>query len=230
MSSPAPWSTLFTLDLELGRCVGIALPDHPEAAVDPARALLHPDEWRDADAFGPVRRATRIGGRLALRAALSDIGADTGAPLLADDRGAPVAPAGCVASVSHKRSVAVALAARSSDPIGVDVEILDRPRPQIAPRVLTERELRDWERLPEPERWPALLLRFSAKEALYKALDPHVRRYVGFHEVEVDATDDGALSAKLLFVPKDRPLLARGHWRRHGDLILTSFSVERAAR
>jgi hypothetical protein len=29
-------------------------------------------------------------------------------------------------------------------------------------------------------------LRFAIKEAIYKAIDPHLRRYVGFTEVELD--------------------------------------------
>ena len=36
-----------------------------------------------------------------------------------------------------------------------------------------------------------MTLRFSAKEAVYKAIDPWLRRYVGFREVEVELDAQG---------------------------------------
>jgi len=41
------------------------------------------------------------------------------------------------------------------------------------------------------ERGRAVTLRFALKEAVYKAIDPIVQRYVGFTEVELDVSDDG---------------------------------------
>lgn len=100
-----------------------------------------------------------------------------------DDRGAPVMPAGWLGSASNKAGHAAALVARddgSGARIGVDLEHAREPRQPIERRILTPREAaaitdrRDITRA------------FAIKEAIYKALDPFVRRYVGFCEVEVD--------------------------------------------
>ena len=59
-------------------------------------------------------------------------------------RGAPALPPGFVASISHKREIAVAIAARAEPTprttIGIDVEIPRSLRTDIAPRVLTPAE------------------------------------------------------------------------------------------
>ncbi len=114
------------------------------------------------------------------RAALRAAGIEAEVPR--DDRGAPVMPAGWLGSLSHKRAHAAALVApddRSGARIGVDLEDARAPRQPIERRILTPRELaaiadrRDITRA------------FAIKEAIYKAIDPFVRRYVGFLEVEL---------------------------------------------
>ena len=99
-----------------------------------------------------------------------------------DDRGAPVMPAGWLGSASNKGGRAAALVAPDDGAgarIGVDLEHARAPRQPIETRVLTARELaaitdrRDITRS------------FAIKEAIYKALDPFLRRYIGFLEVEL---------------------------------------------
>ncbi len=73
--------------------------------------------------------------------------------------------------------------------VGVDLEIDEgqsRARiDAIARQTLRPEEL---QALPDDDdlRRNAVLVHFSAKEALYKSIDPFLRRYVGFHEVSVD--------------------------------------------
>ena len=89
-------------------------------------------------------------------------------------------PAGWIGSASNKGEYSAALV-RSEDGsrIGVDLEHARAPRMPIERRVLTPREAaritdrRDITRC------------FAIKEAIYKAIDPFVRRYVGFLEVEL---------------------------------------------
>ena len=59
--------------------------------------------------------------------------------------------------------------------------------------MLTEAEQAEIASLAERDRAREVTVRFSAKEAIYKAIDPFVRRYVGFQEVEVDACTPAAV-------------------------------------
>jgi enterobactin synthetase component D len=140
-----------------------------------------------------VRQREWIAGRVALRAALEHQALDDGAAILRDDRGAPRTPERAVASLSHKGQWAAALAAprRHGCSLGIDLEQKAGPRVDIAARVCTQRELASLAPLGQAERGHAITLRFSAKEAVYKAIDPWLRRYVGFREVEVDLWPDG---------------------------------------
>jgi hypothetical protein len=45
------------------------------------------------------------------------------------------------------------------------------------------------------------MLRFSIKEAVYKALNPVLHRYISFLEVEVEPNLDGSADIKFLTLP-----------------------------
>jgi phosphopantetheine--protein transferase-like protein len=128
-------------------------------------------------------------------AALGAGDAEAARPILQTPRGGAGAPPGFVASVSHKREIAVAIAARAEPTprttIGIDVEIPRSLRIDIAPRVLTPVERAEIAGLDQVARDAEVLLRFAAKEAIYKALDPWVRRLVSFQEVEIAARRAG---------------------------------------
>ena len=184
----------FVRALPHGLCVGIALPEE-DAGSGAALGRLLPAERAHAEALAPARRTTFVGGRLALREAL--VRARLEAPaVLPDARGAPILPPGIAGSISHKRTLAVALVARGEATLGVDVELFDRlPRVDIARHVLADDELAEVTDVRQ------LLVRFSIKEALYKAIDPHVHRYVGFKEVSVRPSPDGQVAVALRLVP-----------------------------
>jgi 4'-phosphopantetheinyl transferase EntD len=200
----------FLLDLPFGTCVGVSL---PEGGAFDLPAELHPVETAFARALPEARRAGWVGGRVALRAALAAVAVEASEPILSTPRGAPLLPPGAVGSVSHKRTIAVALCAREADPratIGIDVEDLRPLRTDIASRVLTSDELAV---IPASgvERDAAVLLRFSAKEAIYKAVDPWVHRFVGFDEAIVARAEDGALSARLALTRGEGPFAVELH-------------------
>jgi 4'-phosphopantetheinyl transferase EntD len=221
----------FVLDLPLGICVGVSLP----AGEFALPAALHPDEEAFAGTLPEARRAGWVGGRVALRAALDRAQIEAPDPILATPRGAPLLPPGAIGSVSHKRVIAVALAARATTPaatLGIDVEEIRPLRADIAARVLTPEERAA---LPAdgPARDAAVLLRFSAKEAIYKALDPWVRRFVGFEEATVALAPGGGLAARLALPGNEGPFSVELHDARGGgdpDLILTVARIERARR
>jgi 4'-phosphopantetheinyl transferase EntD len=184
----------FARTVPFGRLVGVALPAADDDAGVAALALaLAPEEAAHARGLARPRRATFVGGRVALRAALAELGLDAEAagpvgPILPTPRGAPALPGGVAGSIAHKPALAVALAARAADGVtlGVDLEVDLPPRFDIAPRVLTEAERARVDALPTPARARAVLRAFAAKEAVYKAIDPWLGRYVGFRELEVD--------------------------------------------
>jgi enterobactin synthetase component D len=146
---------------------------------------LHPDEARRAAELRGARRTGFVAGRLAAARALARAGAPRVA-IASDARGAPCMPAGFVGSISHKGELGVSLAARDDGArIGVDVEAIQPVRDGIDRYVLTEDERA---RLPaDPEaRARAVLASFSVKESIYKAIDPFVRRWVGYHEATLE--------------------------------------------
>jgi enterobactin synthetase component D len=205
-----PFERRFLRELPFGTCVGVALPEAPGFELP---SVLHPEEAAFARALPDATRAGWVGGRVALRAALAALGVDAPAPILATPRGAPLLPPGAVGSVSHKRTIAVALAAREVTPratLGIDVEELRPLRADIARRVLTPEERAALPTESGP-RDAALLLAFSAKEAIYKALDPWLQRFVAFEEARVVREGNAGLTARLALAPGEGPFSVELH-------------------
>jgi 4'-phosphopantetheinyl transferase EntD len=221
----------FDLQLDHGRCVGVRIPGSDAALDGLIASHLAPGEQARAAGLPRPRRRTWAGGRAAMHEALARLGhprADVGT----DDRGAPVLPSGILGSITHKEALAAALvtdatAGGRDARVGVDLE-LDVVRSQdIASRVLTAGELEAIAPLDATERAREVLLRFSAKEAVYKALDPYVRRYVGFLEVEVSPREDGTAVVRPLLPDGEGPFAFEVRWRRFDGIVLTTARVER---
>jgi 4'-phosphopantetheinyl transferase EntD len=198
----------FRLRLAHGWCVGVTLPGAGEAGggdvgeiPEHVLAQLAEAERRHAETLPPWRRVTWIGGRLALRAALADASMDAGAAIaiLATARGAPSLPAGAVGSISHKDELAVGLAAPAADgwQLGVDVERIRAGRPDISRLALRPEERARLAPPGDPRRAEQVLSAFSAKESIYKALDPFVGRHVSYDEASVELRADGTAAAGL---------------------------------
>lgn len=211
----AGYGRAFAMELAHGHCVGVDIPDLRAAQImtqgrdaPPARSPLDvewpipvrglsPDERAHAKGLRGYRRPDYIAGRLALRAALAELGiaADT---IGATRRGAPDVPAGAVGSISHKRPFAIALAAHANGwTLGVDLERQQPTKTDISRRVLTDAELAELAALGFGDFGDRafqleVVRRFSIKEAIYKAIDPFVERYVGFREVTLHPPSDHA--------------------------------------
>jgi enterobactin synthetase component D len=215
----------FDLELAHGRCVGVRIPEAGAALDALAEAALWPEERARAAALPVPRRRTWIGGRVAMREALVRLG-EAPAPVPTDDRGAPVLPPGIAGSITHKEGLAAALVARESTArVGVDVE-LDVVRSQdIASRILTPAERAETAHLDASDRAREVLLRFSAKEAIYKALDPFVRRYVGFGEVAVSPRGDGTAAVTPGLRAGEGPFVIEVRWLRFEGIVLTTARV-----
>ena len=155
---------------------------------DYARELL-PGERVGVGRMGDVRRAEYSSGRRVARQALSLLGVRDWA-VTARGR-VPVWPRGIVGSITHSRTLALAMVGRRDDVagIGVDLELERRVTDEIAWRVLLRRE-----RAVEKGRYTML---FAAKEAVYKAVNPLVGEYLAFADVEVSANADGTYRAAM---------------------------------
>ena len=170
---------------------------------DHTRELL-PGERAGLARMGDVRRREYSSGRRVARQALKLLGTPDVA--VTTHGRAPVWPPGIVGSITHSRTLALAMVGRSNDVagIGVDLELEGRVTDQLAARVLLDRER---ERVAEND-WPTML--FAAKEAVYKAVSPLVGEYLEFADVEVSASTDGTYRAAMTRPGKSKTAVAAG--------------------
>lgn len=216
------FARLFEAELPHGLCVGLRLdPD-----VDPSATAMvapHPREAEMAASMSSqMRSLTFCGGRAALREAMRARGLPECDAIGRSGHGAPILPAGLLASISHTHGVAAALIGECSPEavgghspgsgtqgraVGLDVEDVRRAFSlRIASRVLTAREVEAAAReraAGELERAP-VLLRFSLKEAAYKALSQLELGNVGWHSLSLTPSADGSVS----YVWEDRGMRA----------------------
>ncbi|HEX4452597.1 MAG TPA: 4'-phosphopantetheinyl transferase superfamily protein [Kofleriaceae bacterium] len=173
----------------------IALVELPEDELDAALARLPAGERARAAELSPIRRHDFVAGRTALHAVVGAV------EVTISDRNAPLV-AGWTCSISHKGTRAAAIAAPEGNGfVGIDLELAAAPKLDITKRVITERE---------PRVTGAELIRvFAIKEAIYKAIDPIVRRYVGFLEVELI---DGAVVSEMPVAVETWSIERDGHW------------------
>ncbi|MBO85430.1 MAG: hypothetical protein CL927_08730 [Deltaproteobacteria bacterium] len=200
--------------------MGVSLPPDGAAPDEQVLQKLHPDERIAASAHRGFRLASFVGGRLAAHGAIQGLGGPFTA-LHSDTRGAPVPPEGTSLSITHKRRMAIAIAARSElGVLGLDLEDLEPERPGIAKRILRAEEQERIERLPPERQWTAIVLRFSIKEAIYKALAPKLQRYIGFEEASVALHTDGHANIDLHLTsgPTPEHIEARFMWMERAVL------------
>ena len=198
---------------------------NPESATvlggiaDHQRSLL-PAERLAAPRASDARAFAFSSGRRVAREALRLIGVIDW-PITRQGR-APTWPSDVVGSIAHSRTLALAAAARTTafSGIGVDIETPGRVTPRLAERVLTPTER---SHLPAPE-WRTAL--FSAKESVYKAVNPQTGEYLALGDVEI--TFDGCTfqahttrpcaSSPVVAAGEGAVVRANGHW-------LTIFAV-----
>jgi 4'-phosphopantetheinyl transferase EntD len=154
------------------------------------------------------------------RLALDELDVPRG-PILNNEDRSPRWPDGVIGSLTHTDiwcGVALAKREHAALSLGIDMERLGSVSPEVERRIFTERELRD-NRSVDPS------IRFSAKESLYKAIYPLVRRFVGFGEVEIELTTAREFVVRIVS-PELRAELARvrlnGVYATRGQLCCTA--------
>ena len=204
-----------------GLIAAVNIPDAPDPAPEEVLETLPTEESDYARTLKGYRQVQFVGGRIAAREAAKQLRIDL-PPMLSDARGAPICPPEICVSVSHKKTLALAMVCLKGDfTLGVDLESYGPQRMGIAKKVLTPEEQTENQRIEDKDRqWIDVLMRFSIKECIYKAVDPFVRRYVGFDEAQVRPGLDGTAQVKLLLRDEEGPFwaTARYEWL-HGHLV-----------
>lgn len=220
---------LFDLQLPEGRCIGLQLAeDDAEMALEGwsnashwIHECLHPDEVKYGQQQTVAVRKSFLLGRMALRMASGNE-----QPCLKDQHGRPTLPPSHMGSISHKGNLGVALIAPSCPrtSVGVDVELCVTNRRSIAPKVLTGREISSLGQLEGLSMEEEVLLRFSLKEAIYKAAHPLIHQYVSFQEAEVTPVDDGTATCvwNLKSGAHTKFTTVTAHWRKIDKYFLSS--------
>jgi len=116
--------------------------------------------------------------------------------------------------------------------IGIDLERIDDGRgKRIARKILTENEQKNLGGLEEigVSSEEEVMLRFSLKESVYKAMHPILCQYVGFQEAEITPFPDGTAEVMLNLTSNAHEQLGivvqSASWKKVGDFFLTSASV-----
>lgn len=206
-------------------CVVVRSPTPTEFEFDLSHNYTHEEyDVNDEEiAFGRVKEQHNkarlnkfLGGRVALRRALKGIQAVSCPSILRDDYGAPTLPMEITGSISHKDDLAVGVARVDSvGRIGVDIEhTYNKAASRLWGRILTKNEQSQLGTLPGVSLEEEVLLRFSLKEAGYKAIHPFLKRSVDFSEVEVNPLSDGTANVNF-FLHSGETFSYKACWQKY---------------
>lgn len=213
--------------------IGRLLPEcvaHAEAYEDLARSTLFPDELAQIAHAVDKRRREYATVRRCARLALDALGVAP-APLVADERGAPLWPPGIVGSMTHCDGYRAAAVARTSDlrSIGIDAEPHEPLPPTILPMIARQEDramVAGLAAIDSDVHWDRLL--FCAKEAIDKAWFPLARRWLDFAEAAVRLDPTGTFAADLVGtwvdVDGERITSFHGRWQVDRGLAMTAVA------
>jgi enterobactin synthetase component D len=131
------------------------------------------------------RQAEFFAGRYAATIALRCLGVDKpNTTIEVGEHGSPIWPKNVRGSITHTQSISACIVSLDCDQhfLGIDIEnwLSKELYDQLSSSIINEQEalyIRKSNLLPEK----ALTITFSAKEALYKAIYPHVKKFLDFH-------------------------------------------------
>lgn len=154
-----------------------------------------------------VRKNDFIAGRICAFKASAKLGVSLLALPIAEDRG-PLWPHQLSGSISHSKKMAISCVARREEffSLGIDAEEIISEQIDVAQQIASCNELS----LVKDKL--ALTILFSAKEALYKAIYPLVKKYIDFKEVELTQIDFTQNTFSLRAVSKNLQDLGFDHF------------------
>jgi enterobactin synthetase component D len=154
-------------------------------------------------------------------------------PLERDDAGAPCWPDGVTGSITHTNGFASAAVAwtRDAASLGIDVErTMPAPQAQKVARVIASAgEVAIAERATS-DAATAVTVVFCAKEAVFKALHPLVRRRFGYADVRVIGMDPASLTFDVQLVTTQSPSFTsgtalRGRYATVGEWVHAGLAI-----
>ncbi|TCW00469.1 4'-phosphopantetheinyl transferase family protein [Biostraticola tofi] len=194
-----------------------------------ARGIALPESIASASV---KRRAEYLAGRILCDRLLAEFGYPGFVLLPGEDR-APCWPENLYGAISHHASTAVALVGKRSENgiggVGIDIETLIAPAKALELWSgiinVAERQYLDTLSLPFAV---SLTLAFSAKETLFKALYPSVRRYFDFLDAQVIDLTASHITLQLLVGLS--PEVTAGMrfecaYARHAEDVITLLSL-----
>ncbi|MGL6258959.1 4'-phosphopantetheinyl transferase family protein [Vibrio sp. WXL210] len=146
------------------------------------------------------RQAEYLAGRYLAKSALQRLGCNE-VHVGRTEQGEPLWPEGIAGSITHSRGYAVCVVALAAAPglsIGLDIEALIEPEvyQHFLGVVITQDEEREMS-ASCIEKNVLYTLVFSAKESIFKALFPQVRRYFDFLDVSLVCINGDSISFRL---------------------------------
>lgn len=187
--------------------------------------LLPPEEQALVRHAADRRKADFGDSRWCAHQAMSQLSYDQ--PILRGERGMPLFPAGLIGSLTHTEGFRAALVGRSSRwrSLGIDAEPAQWLPEGVFHAVASPEERRRINALAQQEGIEHLdKVLFSAKEATYKAWFPLARRFLDFHQAEVDIRPDGTFISYLLVRPVPMPFI-EGRWIIRKGYVVTIAGV-----
>jgi 4'-phosphopantetheinyl transferase EntD len=196
---------------------------------------LHPLEAAFIAGAAPKRRSEFATGRQLARNALARLDVhDT--PLLPDADRAPRWPAGIVGSLSHTVELCAVAVQRSCalQSIGLDLEPAEGLPPEIQSHVLTGPEHAALRAKTRNAAEMALMGRlvFSAKECFYKCQYPLTRRFLDFHDVELelDLERQSFLARPAVDLGLSERTQFAGRWQQDSGHWMTAMALPAAEK
>lgn len=144
-----------------------------------------------------------------------------------EDR-APSWPEGVAGSITHcDTRVLVAMTERARGTVGVDIEHRQGLARELWKTVFSKSEVARLDaHFDDASRGRMALVLFSAKEALYKAQYPITRKFMGFHELEVELVPDGGEAGALRCTFQNDVRAETGHGFAHQDTVLGRYRLD----
>jgi 4'-phosphopantetheinyl transferase len=125
-------------------------------------------------------------------------------------------------SISHRAGLAACLVAGPEAAVGCDVELVEGRSEGFLADYFTDREVATVKAAPPSRRALLVVLMWSAKESMLKALHTGLRSDTRSVEVEPDAAQDlGERWQALLVRERASGRRCTGWWRRHASHVLT---------
>ena len=190
---------------------------------------LRPEEASAVGRAVEKRRREFAAGRACARRALARLEIADAVLPVGPDR-LPLWPPGIVGSITHCTGFCgVAVARRGAIlGLGLDAEVGDELEPKLVPRVCRPAEIERLEALAGLTPGEGAKLVFSAKESTYKCFFPLARRFLEFHDVEVELRPDspaaGAFTARVLRGPAPASRFD-GRYLRDGARVYTGVTL-----